>query len=57
MMLMINQPDIQEQEPQSGKLVLPAPPTEERQMYDGGQKAQFDLNNLYAARPHLPLRV
>src|SRR6266566_9537899 len=41
MMLMINQPDIQEQEPQSGKLVLPAPPTEERQMYDGGQKAQL----------------
>jgi hypothetical protein len=40
-MLMINQPDIQEQEPQPGKLVLPAPPTEERQMYDGGQKAQL----------------
>ncbi len=38
---MINQPDTQEQELQSGKLVLPAPPAEEQQMYYGGQKAQL----------------
>ena len=38
---MINQPDTQEQEPQSEKLVLPAPPAEEQQMYHGGQMAQF----------------
>jgi len=38
---MINQPDTQEQESQSGKLVLPAPPAEEQQMYYGGQKAQL----------------
>ena len=38
---MINQPDTQEQKPQSGKLVLPAPPAEEQQMYYGGQKAQL----------------
>jgi hypothetical protein len=41
MMPMINQPDTQEQKPQSGKLVLPAPPAEEQQMYYGGQKAQL----------------
>jgi len=41
MMPMINQPDTQEQESQSGKLVLPAPPAEEQQMYYGGQKAQL----------------
>src|SRR5437588_3244319 len=41
MMPMINQPDTQEQNPQSGKLVLPAPPAEEQQMYYGGQKAQI----------------
>jgi hypothetical protein len=40
-MPMINQPDTQEQEPQSGKLVLPAPPAAEHQMYYGGQKAQI----------------
>ena len=38
---MINQPDMQEQEPQSGKLVLPTPPVEEQQMYYGGQMAQL----------------
>jgi hypothetical protein len=38
---MINQPDTQEQEIQSGKLVLPAPPSVEQQMYFGGQKAQL----------------
>lgn len=38
---MINQPDTQEQKPQSGKLVLPVPPAEEQQMYYGGQKAQL----------------
>ena len=38
---MINQPDTQEQKSQSGKLVLPAPPAEEQQMYYGGQKAQL----------------
>ena len=38
---MINQPDTQEQKPQSGKLVLPAPPAEEQQMYYGDQKAQL----------------
>jgi hypothetical protein len=41
MMPMINQPETQEQKSQSGKLVLPAPPAEERQMYYGGQKAQL----------------
>ena len=38
---MINQPDTREQKPQSEKLVLPAPPTEEQQMYYGGQMAQL----------------
>ncbi len=38
---MINQPDTQEQEAQSGKLVLPAPPADEQRMYYGGQKAQL----------------
>ncbi len=38
---MINQPDTQEQQPQSEKLVLPAPPVEEQQMHFGGQMAQF----------------
>jgi len=38
---MINQPDTQEQKPQSEKLVLPTPPAEEQQMYYGGQKAQL----------------
>ncbi|HEX6110481.1 MAG TPA: hypothetical protein VFZ02_13800 [Ktedonobacteraceae bacterium] len=38
---MINQPETQEQKPQSGKLVLPVPPAEEQQMYYGGQKAQL----------------
>ena len=38
---MINQPDTQEQKSQSGKLVLPAPPAEEQQIYYGGQKAQL----------------
>jgi hypothetical protein len=41
MMPMINQPDTQEQKPQSEKLVLPAPPAEEQQIYYGGQKAQL----------------
>ena len=38
---MINQPDTQEQKPQSEKLVLPTPPAEEQQMYYGGQMAQL----------------
>ncbi len=38
---MINQPDTQEQKPQSEKLVLSAPPAEEQQMYYGGQMAQL----------------
>ena len=38
---MINQPDMQEQNPQSEKLVLPAPPAEEQQAYHGGQMANF----------------
>ena len=38
---MINQPDTQEQKPQSEKLVLPTPAAEEQQMYYGGQMAQF----------------
>jgi hypothetical protein len=41
MMPVINQPDTQEQKSQSEKLVLPAPPAEEQQMYYGGQKAQL----------------
>src|SRR5438067_8034506 len=46
MMPMINQPDTQEQKPQSEKLVLPAPPAEEQQMYYGGQKAQLQPEQL-----------
>jgi len=38
---MINQSDTQEQNNQSDKLVLPAPPAEEQQAYYGGQMAQF----------------
>ena len=38
---MINQPDTQEQKTRSGKLVLPAPPLEEQQMYYDGHKAQL----------------
>ena len=38
---MINQPDTQEQEAQSGKLILPAPPADEQRTYYGGQKAQL----------------
>ncbi len=38
---MINHPDTQEQEAQPGKLVLPAPPTDEQRMYYGDQKAQL----------------
>lgn len=38
---MINQPEMQEQEPQPGKLVLPTPPVEEQRMYYGDQKAQL----------------
>jgi hypothetical protein len=41
MMPVINQPDTQEQKSQSEKLVLPAPLTEEQQMYYGGQMAQL----------------
>jgi len=36
MISMINQPDTQEQKPQSEKLVLPAPPAQEQQAYYGG---------------------
>jgi hypothetical protein len=38
---MINRPEIQDQKPQSEKLVLPTPPAEEQQMYNGGQIAQI----------------
>ena len=38
---MINQPDIQEQEAQSQKLILPTPPAEQQQMYYGSQMAQI----------------
>ncbi len=38
---MINQPDTQEQKPQSEKLVLPAPPAQEQQAYYGGQMTQL----------------
>jgi hypothetical protein len=40
-MPMINQPDTQEKKTQSGKLILPAPPLEEQQVYYDGQKAQL----------------
>jgi len=46
MMPMANQPDIQKQETQSGKLVLPAPPSEEQQTYHGGQQAQLRPGHL-----------
>jgi len=38
---MINQPDMQNQEPRSGKLVLPAPPPEQQRMYNGGQQGHL----------------
>jgi len=47
---MINQPDTQEQKPQSGKLVLPAPLAEEQQMYYGDQKAQLRPEQLIRRR-------
>ena len=47
---MINQPDTQEQKPQSGKLVLPAPLAEEQQMYYGDQKAQLRPEQLIQRR-------
>jgi hypothetical protein len=50
MMPMINQPDTQEQKPQSGKLVLPAPLAEEQQMYYGDQKAQLRPEQLIRRR-------
>src|SRR5258708_14336693 len=40
-MPMINQPDMQNQEPRSGKLVLPAPPPEQQRMYNGGQQGHL----------------
>jgi hypothetical protein len=50
MMPMINQPDTQEQKPQSGKLLLPAPIAEEQQMYYGDQKAQLRPEQLIQRR-------
>ncbi|HYX48107.1 MAG TPA: hypothetical protein VE843_00060, partial [Ktedonobacteraceae bacterium] len=50
---MINQPDTQEQEPQSEKLVLPAPPAEEQQMYYGGQMAQIRPEQLIRRQAQL----
>ncbi len=38
---MINQPDMQNQEPRSGKLVLPVPPPEQQRMYNGGQQGHL----------------
>jgi hypothetical protein len=52
MMPMINQPDTQEQELQSGKLVLPVPPAEEQQMYYGGQMAQLRPEQLIRHQTH-----
>jgi hypothetical protein len=46
---MINQPDMQKQEPQSGKLILPAPP-EEQQMYNGSQKVRLRPEQLIRPR-------
>ena len=54
MMPMINQPDTQEQEPQSEKLVLPAPPANEHQMYYGGQMAQVRPEQLVRQSPTVP---
>lgn len=46
---MINQPDMQKQEPQSGKLILPAPP-EDQQMYNGSQKVRLRPEQLIRPR-------
>ncbi len=48
---MINHPDTQRQEPQPGKLVLPAPPGEAKQTYKGGQAAQIQPEQLIRYRP------
>src|SRR5260370_25206587 len=40
-MPMINQPDMQSQDPRSGKLVLPPPPPEQQRMYNGGQQGHL----------------
>lgn len=50
-MLMINHPDTQRQEPQPGKLVLPALPDEAEQTYKGGQTAQIQPEQLVRYRP------
>ena len=47
---MIDQPDMQRQEPQPGKLILPAPPGEEQQSYHGGQPAQLRPEQLIRHR-------
>ncbi len=47
---MINHPDTQRQEPQPGKLVLPAPPDEEQQTYKGVQPAQIQPEQLIRYR-------
>src|SRR6266581_2276438 len=41
MMPVINQPDTQKQEPESGRLVLPAPLVDEQQTSNSDQKAQL----------------
>ncbi len=47
---MINHPDTQRQEPQPGKLVLPAQPGEAQQTYKGGQTAQVQPGQLIRYR-------
>lgn len=51
---MINQPDTQEQNPQSRKLVIPAPLAEEQQTYYGGQMAQLRPEQLIRHQDQLP---
>ena len=55
---MINQPDIQEQKPQTEKLVLPAPPAEEQQRYYGAQMAQLRPEQLIRRQsPPVPTAI
>lgn len=55
---MINQPDTQEQKPQSEKVVLPAPPTEQQQMYYGAQMAQLRPEQLIRRQsPPVPIDI
>ncbi len=55
---MINQPDTQEQNIHSEKLVLPAPPAEEQQAYYSGQMAQIRPEQLIRSQAqHAPAGV